>query len=216
MRVNVARAALAVAMVCVPPWACASRLWTYVDAQGVTHIGNVAPPPVERLQWLGPDERVKVLPPLAPRTNPARLPGYADVQPLLESAAQAHELDPALVTAIAAAESGFRPDAVSHKGAVGLMQVMPTTAARYGVSASSPQQTFALLKDPEINVRVATRYLADLLRMFEGELELAIAAYNAGEGAVLRHGRRIPPYPETQQYVTRVMRYYRALTGSAG
>jgi soluble lytic murein transglycosylase-like protein len=95
------------------------------------------------------------------------------------------------------------------------MQVMPTTAARYGVSASSPQQTFALLKDPEINVRVATRYLADLLRMFEGELELAIAAYNAGEGAVLRHGRRIPPYPETQQYVTRVMRYYRALTGSA-
>ena len=124
MRGKVARAALAVAMVCVPPWACASRLWTYVDAQGVTHIGNVAPPPVKRLQWLGPDERVKV--------------------------------------------------------------------------------------------RVATRYLADLLRMFEGELELAIAAYNAGEGAVLRHGRRIPPYPETQQYVTRVMRYYRALTGSAG
>lgn len=70
--------------------------------------------------------------------------------------------------------------------------------------------------DERVKVRVATRYLADLLRMFGGELELAIAAYNAGEGAVLRHGRRIPPYPEMQQYVTRVMRYYRALTGSAG
>jgi soluble lytic murein transglycosylase-like protein len=70
--------------------------------------------------------------------------------------------------------------------------------------------------DERVKVRVATRYLADLLRMFEGELELAIAAYNAGEGAELRHGRRIPPYPETQQYVTRIMRYYRAMTGSAG
>lgn len=196
--------------------ACANGVWTYTDAQGVIHVGNVAPPPVKRLEWLGFDDRIKGTPQRVAGAHPTRLPGYATVRPLLESAAQRHALDPELVTAIAAAESGFRPDAVSHKGAVGLMQVMPATAARYGVSAPSPQQASALLKNPDVNVQVGTRYLADLLQMFDGELELAVAAYNAGEGAVLRHGRRIPPYPETQQYVTRVMRFYRALTGRSG
>ena len=191
----------------------AQGLWTYVDAQGVTHIGNTSPPPVKRLAWLAFDERVKGAPQRASVGHPARLPGYAVVRPLLESAALQHDLDPELITAIAAAESGFRTDAVSHKGAVGLMQVMPATATRYGVSASSPQQTSIMLKNPDVNVQVAARYLADLLQIFNGELELAVAAYNAGEGAVLRHGRRVPPYPETQQYVARVMRFYRALTG---
>lgn len=193
-----------------------ASVWTYTDETGVIHVGNGSPPPVKRLQWLAFDERVKALPQRSAASHPTRLPGYAAVRPLLESAAQRNDLDPALVTAIAAAESAFRPDAISHKGAVGLMQVMPATAARYGVSAPNPQQASALLQNPDVNVQVGTRYLADLLRMFDGELELAVAAYNAGEGAVLRHGRRIPPYPETQQYVTRVMRFYRALTGRAG
>ncbi|MDM7464284.1 MAG: transglycosylase SLT domain-containing protein [Tepidimonas taiwanensis] len=191
----------------------ASGVWTYVDAQGVTHIGNAPAPPVKRLEWLGFDPRIQGLPQPAPASHPARLPGYASVQPLLASAARRHDLDPALVTAVAAAESGFRPDVVSHKGAVGLMQVMPATAARYGLAAANAQHASVLLKDPDLNVQIGARYLADLLRMFDGELELAVAAYNAGEGAVLRYGRRIPPYPETQQYVTRVMRFYRTLTG---
>ncbi|MEW6694576.1 MAG: transglycosylase SLT domain-containing protein [Pseudomonadota bacterium] len=200
------------------PWVHARGVWTYVDAQGVTHIGNAPPPPVKRLEWLGFDDRIQGTPQRSTGAypHPSRLPGYATVRPLLESAAQRHALDPELVTAIAAAESGFRADAVSHKGAVGLMQVMPSTAARYGVSAPNPQQAFALLKNPDVNVQIGARYLSDLLQMFDGELELAVAAYNAGEGAVLRHGRRIPPYPETQQYVTRVMRFYRALTGRSG
>ena len=194
----------------------AQGVWTYVDAQGVTHIGNASPPTGKHLQWLIFDKRVnKVSPnPLPPQLT--RFAGYADVRPLLESAALRHDLDPALVAAVAAAESGFRPDAISPKGAIGLMQVMPSTAVRYGVSAPSPQQASALLKDPVLNVQVGARYLADLLRMFDGELELAVAAYNAGEGAVWRHGRRIPPYPETQQYVKRVMHLYRALTGQGG
>ncbi|TSE28749.1 Endo-type membrane-bound lytic murein transglycosylase A [Tepidimonas thermarum] len=214
--VSVVQKACVLAMFVTASLGHANGVWTYVDAQGVTYIGNVSPPPVKRLQWLAFDDRVKTLPLRSSSLHPARLPGYAVVQPLLESAAQRQELDPALVTAIVAAESGFRPEAVSKKGAVGLMQVMPATAQRYGVVASSPQHAAALLKNPDLNVQVGTRYLADLLRMFDGELELAIAAYNAGEGAVLRYGRRIPPFPETQEYVVRVMKFYRALTGHLG
>jgi soluble lytic murein transglycosylase-like protein len=172
---------------------------------------------VRQLQWLSFDERVRRLPFTgAGVVHPARLAGYQSVVPLLHTAAEQHALDPALVTAIAAAESGFRVDAVSPKGAVGLMQVMPATAARYGVRGAVPHEVSAALRDPSLNVQVAARYLADLLRMFDGNLELAIAAYNAGEGAVERYGRRIPPYPETQQYVARVMRFYQLLTGRAG
>lgn len=211
------RATLLVGVMMAASWGHAGGVWTYVDAQGITHIGNVSPPPVKRLRWLGFDDRVKGTSQLsAVSQHPMRQPGYATVRSLLESAAQQHGLDPALVKAVAAAESGFQPDVVSPKGAVGLMQVMPATAARYGVAAHSPQQASVLLKDPDVNVHVGAKYLADLLRMFDGELELALAAYNAGEGAVLRHGRRIPPYPETQQYVTRVMRFYREMTGRNG
>jgi soluble lytic murein transglycosylase-like protein len=188
---------------CLSPvqWASASSVWSFVDEQGVTHIGNVAaasnPKPLQRL---------------TPHANPIRWSGYTAAKPWLESAARQHNLDPALVTAIAAAESGFRPNAVSRKGALGLMQIMPATGARYGVSIASQTTTSALIQDPELNAQVGSRYLADLLRQFNGEIELAIAAYNAGEGAVLRHGGRVPPFPETQQYVAKVMQLYRVLT----
>lgn len=211
------RAALLVGLMMAASWGHAGGVWTYVDAQGITHIGNVSPPPVKRLRWLGFDDRVKgTRPPLVVSQRPMRQPGYTTVRSLLESVAQQHGLDPALVKAVAAAESGFQPDVVSPKGAVGLMQVMPATAARYGVAAHNPQHALAVLKDPDVNAHIGAKYLADLLRMFDGELELAVAAYNAGEGAVLRHGRRIPPYPETQQYVTRVMQFYRAMIGRDG
>jgi len=90
------------------------------------------------------------------------------------------------------------------------MQVMPATAARYGVAANAAGGPHAVL-EPKVNAHVGSRYLADLLRMFDGDKELALAAYNAGEGAVLKYGRRIPPYPETQQYVAKVMRIYSSL-----
>ena len=92
-----------------------------------------------------------------------------------------------------------------------MMQVMPTTAQRYGVTARSAQEAKQAVMEPKLNAHIGTRYLADLLRMFDGDKELALAAYNAGEGAVLKHGRRIPPYPETQQYVERVLNIYRSL-----
>ncbi|MBA3493945.1 MAG: lytic transglycosylase domain-containing protein, partial [Gammaproteobacteria bacterium] len=85
-------------------------------------------------------------------------------------------------------------------GAVGLMQLMPGTALRYGVSNR---------KDPIANLSGGSRYLRDLMGMFRNNLVLALAAYNAGENAVIRYGRKIPPYPETQTYVRRVLQYYK-------
>lgn len=196
-----------------PAWA-ADQVWEFVDGEGVTHIGNVAPPTNTRgVIWLG---RVPAATGAGKSgkergASALQLPGYEDVKEHLEAAAAAQSLDPALVIAVAAAESAFNVKAVSRKGALGLMQVMPATAERYGVAArTSPEGEHAAM-EPKVNAQVGTRYLADLLRMFDGDKELALAAYNAGEGAVLKYGKRIPPYPETQQYVEKVMRLYRNL-----
>ncbi|HOE42262.1 MAG TPA: lytic transglycosylase domain-containing protein, partial [Rhodoferax sp.] len=120
-------------------------------------------------------------------------------------------VDYELLKAVVATESAFNAKAVSPKGAVGLMQIMPTTAQRYGVLADQGATVSAKLTDPELNIQTGTRYLADLLRLFGGQTELALAAYNAGEGAVARAGNRIPNYKETQSYVTKVMSMYRLL-----
>lgn len=125
--------------------------------------------------------------------------------PLIEQAANASSLRPALVHAVVRAESSYRADAVSSKGAMGLMQLMPATAERFGVSDAY---------DPQQNLRGGTRYLRQLLEMFDQDLRLALAAYNAGENAVLRYGRQIPPFPETQDYVEKVMRFYQEMRSS--
>jgi soluble lytic murein transglycosylase-like protein len=109
-----------------------------------------------------------------------------------------HRVDPRLVKSVMLVESNFNPRAVSPKGARGLMQLMPATARRYGVSNSF---------DPVENIRGGTAYLSDLLEMFAGDVVRALAAYNAGEGAVQRHGG-IPPYAETREYVRRAMLVY--------
>jgi soluble lytic murein transglycosylase-like protein len=119
--------------------------------------------------------------------------------PIVAQAAQTYQLDEALLHALISTESGYEAGAVSPKGAVGLMQLMPETGKRYGVTN---------LRDPGQNIRAGARYLHDLLRQFDNDLRLALAAYNAGENAVLRYGRRIPPYRETTQYVPRVMALY--------
>lgn len=138
-----------------------------------------------------------------------RPPQHTDVQsPLLagkpyadEIAAAAREvgLDAALVHAVIHVESAYRANAVSGKGALGLMQIMPETAQRFGI----PDATA-----PRANLMAGTRYLRALLDQFDQRTELALAAYNAGEGAILRHGGAIPPYPETQRYVPAVLGKY--------
>jgi soluble lytic murein transglycosylase-like protein len=132
-------------------------------------------------------------------TRAARAPRPdAATQSLVRQAAARHGIDYHLLMALIQQESGFNPGAVSHAGARGLMQLMAGTARRYGVTR---------VHDPGENIAAGSAYLRDLLDMF-GRFDLALAAYNAGEGAVLRYGRRIPPYPETQQYVHAVTADY--------
>jgi hypothetical protein len=118
---------------------------------------------------------------------------------LIDAAAKRVKLRPELLHAVIMAESGYDPKAVSEVGAQGLMQLIPATAERYGVRDSF---------DPKQNVEGGARYLRDLLKMFNFNLNLALAGYNAGENAVIKHGNKIPPYEETQNYVKKVLNYY--------
>lgn len=124
---------------------------------------------------------------------------------LIVTSAQRYGLLPELLHAVIRAESAYKAGAVSHAGAEGLMQLMPGTAARYGVRDSF---------DPVQNVRGGAAYLRDLLDMFDQDLRLALAGYNAGENAVIKHGRSIPPYKETQNYVKIVLGHLWSELGS--
>jgi soluble lytic murein transglycosylase-like protein len=121
------------------------------------------------------------------------------LEPLVQRVASTYGVHVALLKAVIEVESGFDALARSSKGAIGLMQVMPETAARYGQFN---------LYSPEQNIDVGARYLRDLLAMFGGNVRLAVAAYNAGENAVIRSGRRVPAYPETLRYVPMVLERY--------
>ncbi|MEO8442738.1 MAG: lytic transglycosylase domain-containing protein [Betaproteobacteria bacterium] len=137
-----------------------------------------------------------------PRKESAIPPRFADrpFAKLIDVAARDAALDPALVHAVISIESGYNAAARSPKGALGLMQVLPETAARYGVTNAG--------RSPEANLKAGTLYLSDLLQMFDNRMDLALAAYNAGENAVIRYGERIPPYRETQLYVPAVLARY--------
>ena len=128
--------------------------------------------------------------------------------PLIRQQAREFKVDPALVMAVIHAESAYDKDAVSKAGAVGLMQLMPATAKRFGVHNRT---------NAAQNVKGGVKYLRYLLEMFQFNLKLALAAYNAGESAVLKYGNNIPPYPETENYVEKVVAYYQNyLSGSKG
>ncbi|MEN8174925.1 MAG: lytic transglycosylase domain-containing protein [Pseudomonadota bacterium] len=119
---------------------------------------------------------------------------------LIRETAQRHKLRPELLHAVITVESAYDPNAVSHAGAVGLMQLMPATAKRFGVDDR---------RDPVQNLDGGARYLRYLLSYFDNDLTLAVAAYNAGENAVEKYGRSVPPYRETQGYVVKVLRSLR-------
>lgn len=135
-------------------------------------------------------------------------PNLKKYEAMLDQSAKEFSVEPALLKAIMAAESGFNPTAVSPKGAIGLMQIMPETAERYGVQADRRKTIQQKLTDPKINIRLAARYLRDLQVLFPKRLELAIASYNAGERAVQKYNNQIPPYPETRNYVQLVAQFY--------
>ena len=128
--------------------------------------------------------------------------GNAQVDGYITESATRHGLDPLLIYSVMHQESSFKQRAISHKGARGLMQLMPGTAARFGVTN---------IFDPKQNIDAGSRYMKWLLNRFEGNLSLALAGYNAGEGAVDKYGWRIPPYAETQEYVRRISRRYNLL-----
>jgi len=125
--------------------------------------------------------------------------GNARIDGLIRYYGKQYGVDPFLIYCTMSQESGFTSGATSPKGAMGLMQLMPGTAARYGVT--NPY-------DVAQSIMGGTRYLKDLLKMFNGRVDLALAGYNAGEGAVMKYGNNIPPYEETRNYVKRILKRY--------
>jgi soluble lytic murein transglycosylase-like protein len=166
-------------------------VYYFQDADGVFHFTNVPTPdsrPFIVEKSVEPSRATKA----STRTMPK-----GDFDPIIRQYAEEYDVEPALVKAVIRAESGFNRMAVSHKGARGLMQLMPKTARIHGVRNSF---------DARENIRGGVRHLRLLLDRLRNNLPHVLAAYNAGEAPVMRY-RGIPPYPETRQYVSRVLRY---------
>ncbi len=200
----VASLLLAALLPCVAPHIARADIYAFTDAGGVTHFSNVPTDDRYHLILAAP------APAAAPAPRAARVHGKAvnwlarsaKYDQVIDRAARAATIQPALVRAVIAVESGFNPRAVSKRGAIGLMQLRPSTARHYGVTD---------IYDPAQNIRAGARFLGDLMARFGSNLELALAAYDAGEGAVERYGGHVPPYRETLNYVPNVIRVYRRL-----
>lgn len=191
---------LLLAVLALTPWDAEAQIYTYTDENGVTVYTDRKPDSnryrVHNLGCYGTCRKGVdwQRTPLKPRAFDAEIQAASDI----------FGVDKALVRAIMHAESWFEPEAVSHAGAQGLMQLMPATQQRFGVANPF---------DPLDNITAGVAYLAWLDEEFGGDLERIIAAYNAGENAVRRHGG-IPPYPETREYVRRVNILYRRYRSS--
>lgn len=210
--------ALALAVAARPARA---EVWGYIDAQGNVHVATQKLDERYQLFFKGRtnvdllaspspagDATLNALRATAIYQRVADHPNVVRYQALIERNARARGVDAALVKAVIAVESAFDPAAVSAKGALGLMQVIPDTAARYGLASDRRRTLEQKLLDPEINVRIGTQYLRDLLELFSDDIALALAAYNAGEQAVTRNAYHIPPFPETQEYVKLVRQFH--------
>jgi soluble lytic murein transglycosylase-like protein len=180
--------------------AAGGSVFAFTDPQGVVHYSNVPADTRFELVLAAPREGKEL------HGGPS-LQRSAAYSHIIDGAALANRLEPALITAVIVAESGGDPQAVSKRGARGLMQLMPATARRYGVSN---------VFDPEQNIRAGAQYLADLGARYQNDLELMLAAYNAGPEAVDAQGGRIPPFRETLEYVPKVMQIYHRLLDLAG
>lgn len=193
------RVAALVALVVLAAFAATAHadIYAYTDANGVPHFSNVPADSRYAVIIKEPVPDGPGAPPLAGRNIAQRAAEFA---PLIDAAAKRTAVHPALLRAVIAVESAFDPRAVSRAGAQGLMQLHPDTARRYGVADPF---------DPAQNLNGGARYLRDLLARYHNNLELVLAAYNAGEEAVDRHGRHVPPYRETRAYVPAVLKRYR-------
>jgi soluble lytic murein transglycosylase-like protein len=186
-------------MIAVGSSAAQADFYGFVDSEGVhVIISDTQPADARYLLYKkehvgGSDETVAVL----AGSGEFAPPRYGSQ---ILAAARETRVDPALIHAVISVESGYNASARSSAGAVGLMQLMPGTARRYGVKNRL---------DPAQNIQGGARYLRDLKLMFDGNLQLVLAAYNAGEMAVMKYGRRIPPFRETVAYVPKVLGYYR-------
>ncbi len=189
-------------------------VYKYFDDEGVLHLSSTAPTS-ETEPNLVYSRSYKIQPP-APSTDYPLLTRVSHTEldtkkkykaskkskaynKLIKKVAKKYQLPPALLHAMVKVESAYNPKAVSPKGAVGLMQLMPMTAKRFKVRNRY---------DPEQNLQAGAEYLTYLLKLFNKDLRLAVAAYNAGEGSVKKYGNKIPPYRETRAYVTKVLNLY--------
>jgi len=174
------------------------------------HIELPPPPPAKKLRRgrvltsaMNLDHASSSTPHITNMNWTGSLSGFTTGNPTVDSyildSGRRNSVDPLLLYAIMHQESTFKARAMSNKGARGLMQLMPGTAVRFGVTS---------IWDPKQNIEGGTRYMRFLLDKFDGDIQLALAGYNAGEGAVMKYGFRIPPYSETQEYVRRISRRY--------
>ena len=187
--IHAAAGGIAVALFLFPNHVGAD-IYKYVDNKGVIHLTNIPTNPHVNYVLIYREKRVLFN---------IKATDVVKYDPIIKQAAEKYKVDAALVKAVIKTESNFNHRAVSPKGARGLMQLMPSTAYALQVPDSF---------HPESNVEGGVRYLSYLMELFRNDLSLALAAYNAGENAVIRH-RGIPPYRETQEYVQRVLSRYR-------
>jgi soluble lytic murein transglycosylase-like protein len=184
-----------------PVWA---DIYMNTSDSGVVALSNVPTDGGYTVLIAAPKQAVATIPEARAPEAKARTPGSlrarkARYDQIVDEVSQAHGIESALLHAVISVESRYNPKALSKKGAAGLMQLMPGTAKRYGVTDAF---------DPAQNLGGGAKYLRHLLKMFNSDVGLALAAFNAGEYAVVKHGNRIPPYRETLHYVPKVLDYY--------
>jgi soluble lytic murein transglycosylase-like protein len=173
-------------------------IYWFTDENGVVHFSNV-PTDKRYVPFTAANGAVVKKTITSKRDRRSDTPAKVQYSAIIEEIAQIYALESALVHAVVSAESAYNATAVSKKGAAGLMQLMPDTARRYGATDRF---------DPIQNLHAGTRYLSDLLKMFNGNVSLALAAYNAGENNIVKYGNQIPPFQETRTYVPRVLDLY--------
>lgn len=239
--IKLAKAYLLLSVYIFMPTPVRADVWGYIDQDGKVHLADTqlderyelfakSPVPAQDIKAKKP--QLTVEPDTSPKADYARSvavpasqrklfsyfevsPDFKAIKPLLRDAAHRTKLDFELLQALIAVESGFNAKAVSPKGAIGLMQVIPPTAQRYGLRNDARGSVENKLFDPHTNIDTGSRYLADLTKLFPQRLDLAVAAYNAGEGAVQKYRNTVPPYKETQAYVKTVLELYNLLKPGA-